>query len=554
MPVRVEESPTLQHRVHIPSSALQRSREEEVLVMITVLNSSLFMSLLKDSEKTLDKTPLAATRQQPSTTICWPNTDGASSAALYHHLLAEHRRCILSSPLPPSAGRTPTVHPQQPFTTICWPNTDGASSAALCHHLLAEHRRCILSSPLPPSAGRTPTLSPPPRARGRMLIPDQSAHLQGTVMGQLVLAVRRENGTCVFWRESVMEDGTGHWSKEGCDTTSKGNEFICTCNHLSFFAVLVNPVISVDQTNAVTLSYITYVGSALSVIFTVISLVVYICLQWRRPEKAVGVHMQLTGALFCLHLSFLLCSLLPRLQGEKDVWVCRVLGPLLHWSLLATFSWTALEGFHLYLLLVRVFNIYVRRYMLKLSLLGWGVPTVIAVVCGISGVYGEYSLVFRDATNHTSTAEICWISSHFPHRILVSYITVVAYLGLVLLINSSMLGLVVVKLWALKETTGGTEGSGGKKKMHRENRAKLWKNCATLLGLSCVLGLPWGFAFSTYSSFSLPGLYLFTIFNALQGVFMFMWSLALTCKSRSDNNSSVKDPSTQKMMETSFNN
>lgn len=83
--------------------------------------------------------------------------------------------------------------------------------------------------------------------------------------------------------------------------------------------------------------------------------------------------MQLTAALLCLHLSFLLCSFwVWQLNEDEEDWVCRGLGLFLHWSLLATFSWTALEGFHLYLLLVRVFNIYVRRYLLKLSLVGWG--------------------------------------------------------------------------------------------------------------------------------------------------------------------------------------
>jgi len=93
----------------------------------------------------------------------------------------------------------------------------------------------------------------------------------------------------------------------------------------------------------------------------------------RRPEKAIGVHLQLTGAMLCLHLSFLLCCFwVWQLNGKEEDWVCRGLGLFLHWSLLATFSWMALEGFHLYLLLVQVFNIYVRRYLLKLSLVGWG--------------------------------------------------------------------------------------------------------------------------------------------------------------------------------------
>ena len=32
----------------------------------------------------------------------------------------------------------------------------------------------------------------------------------------------------------------------------------------------------------------------------------------------------------------------------------------------------AIEGYHLYILLVKVFNVYIRKYLLKLSLVGWG--------------------------------------------------------------------------------------------------------------------------------------------------------------------------------------
>lgn len=97
------------------------------------------------------------------------------------------------------------------------------------------------------------------------------------------------------------------------------------------------------------------------------------CFRRKRPEKAIGVHMHLTGALLCLHLSFLLCSYwVWLLDDEEEDRVCQAFGLFLHWSLLASITWMALEGFHLYLLLVRVFNIYVRRYLLKLSVVGWG--------------------------------------------------------------------------------------------------------------------------------------------------------------------------------------
>ncbi|XP_019742129.1 adhesion G-protein coupled receptor G5-like [Hippocampus comes] len=356
------------------------------------------------------------------------------------------------------------------------------------------------------------------------------------------------NGACVFWKEINEEDGTGLWSTFGCNTSDTGSEFICRCNHLSFFAVLVNPDLSLREEDVFKLSLITYVGSSLSVVFTIISLILYSCLNKRQPDRAVGLHMHLTGALLCLHLCFLLCCLWSwKLAEEPADWFCGALGLLLHWSLLATVCWSALEGFHLYLLLVRVFNIYIRRYLLKLCVVGWGVPTLITLICGVSGVYGKYTLEVRDSANNNSTIQLCWMSSQFNYRKAVTYTTTVVFPSLVVLFNSCMLGLVVFQLWRLQG--GGLKGGGPKG--IREKTSRLWKDCVTVLGLSCVLGLPFGLSSATYAS--VPGVYVFTVLNSLQGVFVFLWCLALTCKSQSDAASSSKDTSSQRIMTTSFN-
>lgn len=81
------------------------------------------------------------------------------------------------------------------------------------------------------------------------------------------------------------------------------------------------------------------------------------------------VHINLVVALMLLNLHFLLSSTVP---AQSSRGLCFYMALLLHYSLLATFSWMALEGFHLYLLIVKVFNIYVQRYLLKLSIVGWG--------------------------------------------------------------------------------------------------------------------------------------------------------------------------------------
>ncbi len=109
----------------------------------------------------------------------------------------------------------------------------------------------------------------------------------------------------------------------------------------------------------------------------------------KQCEHSVIIHVQLSGSLFLLHISFL-CSVW--FSGHRDIdSVCQALGLLLHWCLLATFTWTAIEGFHLYLLLVRVFNIYIKKYLLKLSLVGWGEFKCTSFVSTLAILFLNYS-------------------------------------------------------------------------------------------------------------------------------------------------------------------
>lgn len=168
----------------------------------------------------------------------------------------------------------------------------------------------------------------------------------------------------------------------------------------------------------------------------------------------------------------------------------------------------------------------------------------------------------------------CWISSDFQSkRPLVSYITTVAFPLLVVLFNACMLGLVVCKMRKLrsddKKMSFGS--SSDWKETNKKKRKRLWRDCVTVLGLSFVLGLPWGLASTTYVS--LAGIYIFTILNSLQGyylndsyikyaldfdhlqeeltlifllfsgLFIFLWSVGLARKSWSGYVSLVRDSS-----------
>lgn len=74
--------------------------------------------------------------------------------------------------------------------------------------------------------------------------------------------------------------------------------------------------------------------------------------------------------------------------------------------------------------------------------------------------------------------------------------------------------MVVFKMWGLRQRSRGSRISSSWK-VNDNNWSKLWKDGATVLSLSFVLGLPWGLAGATYVS--VTGIYIFTVLNCLQG-------------------------------------
>ncbi|XP_062381040.1 adhesion G-protein coupled receptor G5 isoform X2 [Sardina pilchardus] len=358
------------------------------------------------------------------------------------------------------------------------------------------------------------------------------------------ISFRRTNcdiqGQCVFW-----DDNQGNWSRAGCETSHTEEEFNCSCNHLSFFAILLTDgVEDLSRVHQQRLGYIQYCGSTLTIVLSTLTCLMHLQHRRRKLGHCSSIHLQLSLSLLLLHVSFLLSAWGAwHTQGQPITALCQALGAGLHWALLTTFSWTAIEGFHLYLLLVRVFNIYIRRYLLKLGLLGWGLPSVIVILCAALSMYGPYnglescSSIPTPSNNRSlecgwenrkspislsqSQSSVCWLSdSGVGGRrgvCVVRYGTVHAYLGAVLLFNAVILLLIGYKLLG-----AGLDAVQGRRRVCHDS--------VTLLALSCALGLPWGLAFCSYGPLSLATTYLFTSLNGLQGVFLFLWALTMTCR------------------------
>lgn len=88
-----------------------------------------------------------------------------------------------------------------------------------------------------------------------------------------------------------------------------------------------------------------------------------------KSEDAPKIHVALSMTLFLLNLAFFFN--VGHSPEQSDA-TCRTWGAVFHYFLLCTFTWMGLEAFHLYLLVIKVFNTYLGHYFLKLSFVGWG--------------------------------------------------------------------------------------------------------------------------------------------------------------------------------------
>ncbi|KAM3931572.1 adhesion G-protein coupled receptor G6 isoform 3-T3 [Leptodactylus fuscus] len=326
----------------------------------------------------------------------------------------------------------------------------------------------------------------------------------------------QENGTptCVFW-DINKNAGNGGWSQAGCRVLineSNANETVCLCNHLTNFGILMDlqqNMAALDSQNSKILTFITYIGCGISAICTAATLLTYIAFEKIRRDYPSKILMNLSTALLFLNLFFLLDGWLASFEINE---LCIAVAALLHFFLLATFTWMGLEAVHMYIALVKVFNTYIRRYILKFCIIGWGIPAVVvAIVLASTHNNSAYGNTVYGKDSEGNGDAFCWIKNT-----VVFYVTCAAYFGVMFLMNIAMFIVVMVQIC----------GRNGKR-TNRSIKEEVLRNIRSVVSLTFLLGMTWGFAFFAWGKATLAFLYLFTIFNSLQGLFIFVFHCAL---------------------------
>ncbi|XP_041656806.1 adhesion G-protein coupled receptor G2 [Cheilinus undulatus] len=316
--------------------------------------------------------------------------------------------------------------------------------------------------------------------------------------------------TCVFW-DFTLNDESGGWNQDGCSVQqSDDNETVCACSHLTNFAILLDlsrtPLTS--RLQATILTFITYIGCGVSAIFLAVTLLTYLAFGKLRKDIPSKILIQLCFALLLLNLVFLVDAWLALYPDA--VGLCISTAWFLHYFLLVAFTWMGLEAVHMYLALVKVFNSYISRYMLKFSLVGWGVPMIMVIIV-IAIDKDNYGLVSYGRFTDGTSDDFCWLKNDIAF-----YVAVVAYFCVIFLFNLVMFVVVLVQLCRIK-----------RQNPHNSSHRTTLQDVRSVAGITILLGLTWGFAFFAWGPVNLAFMYLFAIFNSLQGFFIFVFHCAV---------------------------
>uniref|UniRef100_A0A4W5R2S6 Adhesion G-protein coupled receptor G6 n=1 Tax=Hucho hucho TaxID=62062 RepID=A0A4W5R2S6_9TELE len=295
---------------------------------------------------------------------------------------------------------------------------------------------------------------------------------------------------------------------KGCRVSpmSNRNKTICLCDHLTHFGILMDisgSAEQIDEKNTKILTFITYIGCGISAIFSAATLLTYIAFEKLRRDYPSKILMNLSTSLLFLNMVFLMDGWLASFDVEG---LCVAVAVFLHFFLLTSFTWMGLESIHMYIALVKVFNTYIRRYILKFCIVVW---IVVYLNSFDRNSYGK--MQYGKGETGQGSSEFCWIQSQ-----VVFYVTCVGYFSVLFLLNVAMFIVVMIQIC----------GRNGKRSNHTL-REEMLRNLRSVISLTFLLGMTWGFAFFAWGPVNLAFMYLFSIFNSLQGLFIFIFHCAL---------------------------
>ncbi|XP_054689265.1 adhesion G protein-coupled receptor L2 isoform X12 [Grus americana] len=334
------------------------------------------------------------------------------------------------------------------------------------------------------------------------------------------------NANCSFWNYSERTM-MGYWSTQGCKLIDTNKTHTtCACSHLTNFAILMahREIVYKDGVHELLLTVITWVGIVISLVCLAICIFTFCFFRGLQSDRNT-IHKNLCINLFIAEFIFLI-----GIDKTEYKIACPIFAGLLHFFFLAAFAWMCLEGVQLYLMLVEVFESeYSRKKYYYVA--GYLFP---ATVVGVSAAidYKSYG-----------TEKACWL--HVDNYFIWSFIGPVTF---IILLNLIFLVITLCKMVkhsnTLKPDSSRLENINNYRVCdgyyntdlpgYEDNKPFIKSWVLGAFALLCLLGLTWSFGLLFINEGTVVMTYLFTVFNAFQGMFIFIFHCALQKKVRKE--------------------
>ncbi|CAI9743483.1 adhesion G-protein coupled receptor G6-like [Octopus vulgaris] len=291
------------------------------------------------------------------------------------------------------------------------------------------------------------------------------------------------NLRCVYWDETLGQEP--HWSTKGCNTSTyvPGEKMICSCDHLTSFAVLMEIYAIPAHGNISHLLYKTsYIGCGISVACLLLTVIFYVCSKYQRKLMPSKILINMCISLAITNVIFL-AGMRPY-DSEKAA--CKAVAALLHFFILTSLMWTAVEALHIF---VRM-----PSFMIKSSIVAWGLPAVIVAI----------TLAINHTNNYIRIADVCWLSK------VSFYVAFLAPVVAILLFNFIVIFLAICRRNSKKSD---------EQSEHEIKKMRVFG----IFSVTILFVLSWVIAFIAEEEGVGVFHILFIIFNILLGMFIFIF-------------------------------
>ncbi|XP_059034174.1 adhesion G-protein coupled receptor F1 [Mustela nigripes] len=313
---------------------------------------------------------------------------------------------------------------------------------------------------------------------------------------------------CVFWDFGLLQ-----WNNAGCHLVNETPDMVmCRCTHLTSFSVLMSPF--VPSAIIPVVKWITFVGLGISIGSLTLCLIIE-ALFWKQVKKnqtSYTRHVCMVNIALCLLIAdvwFLVAA-----TGDSPVNLSRVCVAavfFMHFFYLSLFFWMLTLGILLAYRILLVFHHMAMPSMIAIGFcLGYGCPLIICAI----------TIAVTQPSNGYTRKDVCWLNWSDRSKPLLAFavpaLTIVA-------VNLVVVLLVLRKLW--RPTVGERPG--------QENKATIVRMGKSLLILTPLLGLTWGFGIGTIvDNQNLAWHVVFALLNAFQGFFILCFGMLLDSKLR----------------------